>query len=72
MAPPAAAPPAAAPPAAVEEDEGEFYEGKTQAMELKPAIRNADGTHSCAYCNNVLPPDTKATCASCGNIVIGL
>jgi len=53
-------------------EEEEFYEGKTQAMELKPATRNADGTYSCAYCSGVLPPDVKATCPHCGQIVIGL
>ena len=74
---PAQAPAAAEPPAAAQgspeaDEEDEFYSGKTQAMELKPALRNADGTYSCAYCNNVLPPDVKATCPHCHNIVIGL
>ena len=71
-APTAADPPAAAQGTPGEEEEDEFYSGKTQAMELKPAVRNADGTYSCAYCNNILPPDVKATCPSCQNIVIGL
>lgn len=53
-------------------EEEDFYDGKTQAMELKPAIKNADGTYTCAYCSTPLPPDVKATCPKCNNIVIGL
>jgi hypothetical protein len=52
--------------------EDDFYSGKTQAMELRPVIRNPNGTFTCAYCNNMIPPGAKATCPSCGNFLIGM
>jgi hypothetical protein len=47
-----------------------FFEDKTQAMEIKTAVNNNDGTWTCGYCNVLLPEDNSATCHACGGVVI--
>jgi hypothetical protein len=53
-------------------DEEEIYGGKTQALEIKPVVRQPDGSYACGYCSNRLPPDAKATCPFCGAFLIGM